>query len=103
MVSYKAKFKKASLIPNNKFTSANWFQYFEYQMAVDHITNNLCFNFVDEKHVINHNGVKTKVKANPITGEVGVIFEVGNFHNIRNLVATISFNPCKKMLLLYHD
>ena len=88
------------MIPKDKFTSANWFRYYEYRMTVDHIADNLRFNFVDEKHVVNHNGVETKVRANPFTGAVDAIMVGGNFRDTRSLVATISVNPKKKLLLL---
>ena len=99
---YKAKFKKASMIPKDKFTSANWFRYYEYRMTVDHIADNLRFNFVDEKHVVNHNGVETKVRANPFTGAVDAIMVGGNFRDTRSLVATISVNPKKKIIVTTH-
>ena len=98
---YKAKFKKASMIPLDKFTSANWFRYFEYRMTVDFIGDNLRFNFVDEKHVVNHNGVETRVRADPFSGKVDALMVGGNFRDTRSLVATISVNPRKKQYCYY--
>ena len=99
--NFKAKFKKASMIPKDKFTSANWFRYFEYRMTVEHIGDNLRFNFIDEKHVVNHNGVKTKARADPLTGNVEGIMVDGNFRDSRSLVATISINPKKRSNCYY--
>ena len=98
---YKAKFKKASMIPLDKFTHANWFRYYEYRMTVDYINDNLRFNFVDEKHVVNHNGVETRVRPNPLTGKVDALLVDGNFRESMSLVATISANPRKRQHCYY--
>ena len=89
------------MIPKDKLTSANWFQNFEYWMTVEHIGNNLRFNFFDKKHVGNHNSVQTKVQADPITSEVDALMVNGNFRNLRSLVAMISVNPKKKQTCYY--
>ena len=99
--NYKASFRKASLIPKDKFTAANWFRYYEYRLTVDHINDNTIFNFVDEKHVVNHNGVEQRVRANPLTGQVDALPVSGNFRDSRSLVATISTNPRKLKHIFY--
>ena len=99
--SYKASFRKASLIPKDKFTATNWYRYYEYRLTVEYINDNLRFNFVDEKHVVNHNGVEQRVRANPLTGMVDALPVSGNFRDSRSLVATISVNPNKTKHIFY--
>ena len=96
-----ANFRKASAIPIDKFTEANWFRYFEYRMIVEYIGDNLRFNFVDEKHIVNHNGVELKVRANPLTGQVDGVPVSGNFRDSRSLIACISVNPYKSRHVYY--
>ena len=71
-------------------------------MIINYIGDNLRFNFVDEKHIVNHNRVELKVCANPLTGEVDGIPVSGNFHNSQSLVACISVNPNKQKHTFYH-
>ena len=59
-------------------------------MTVEHIGDNLQFNFIDKKYIVNHNGVKTKVRASPITGEADALMVNRNFRNSKSLAATIS-------------
>ena len=99
---FQAKFKKASLIPMDKFSSTNWFRYFEYRMIVAKINDNLRFNFMDEKNVTNHNGVELRVRANPFTGKTDSIPVSGNFREARSLIACISVNP-RKARHTYYD
>ena len=53
---YNGNFCKAIMVPTDKFKEANWFKYFEYRIMTDLVSNHQLFNFVDEKHIYNHNG-----------------------------------------------
>ena len=98
---FPAAFRKSSMIPMDKFTATNWFRYYEYRMIVTKINNNLRFNFIDEKHITNHNGIDLKVRRNPLTGKIDGIPVSGNFREACSLVACISVNPRKQQHTYY--
>ena len=65
---FDATLRKSSFIPKDKFKCVNWLKYYEYRMYVNYFKDHTIFNFLDEKHIHNHNGHDLRVRMNPITG-----------------------------------
>lgn len=59
-------------------------------------------NFLDKKHIVNHNCIPKKVRNDPLTGERPAIFVSGNFCDTFNIFVCISVNPVKKTPIAYH-
>ena len=64
-------------------------------MYVDYFSDHTIFNFLDEKHVYNHNGHDLRVRINPFTGLIDGIPVSGNFRDSYTLTACISANHRK--------
>ena len=64
-------------------------------MIISKLANHKVFNFVDEKHVTNHNGNELMVRIDPITGNRDGINVPGNFRETHSIIACISANPAK--------
>ena len=92
---YKGNFRKSNMIPKDKFTDRNWFRYYEFRMFINVLGDQTRFNFLDEKHLVNHNGEKLKARACPLTGILPPIPVDGNFRDSNNIVACISMNHRK--------
>ena len=54
------------------------------------------FNFVEKKHVTNHNSNKRCVWIDPLTGNREGINMPGNFREMHNIIVCISANPAKQ-------
>jgi hypothetical protein len=54
------------------------------------------WNFLDEKHIVNHNALSKKGRANPLMGYISFIPVTGDFCQSYNIFAIISGNPTTK-------
>ena len=88
-------------VPVDKFRELNWFKYFEFRMMLNLISDHRKFNFLDEKHIWNHNGNPIRVRRNPITGVIPCIKISGNFRDSQSIIACISANRDKPQQLFY--
>ena len=70
-------------------------------MIVSKINNNFHFNFLDEKHITNHNGIELKVRMNLLMGQVDGLPVSGNFWEAHSLMACISVNLHKEYHMYY--
>ena len=98
---HNGNFCKAVMIPLDKFKETNWFRYFEYRMMLDLISDHSKFNFLDEKHIWNHNGQKLRVRRNPITGQIPSVKVSGNFRDSQSIIACITTNKTKPQKLFF--
>ena len=60
------------------------------------------FNFLDEKHIVNHDCIRRKVRKDPVTGKRPAIYVSGDFRECFNIFACISANPNKSTPIAYH-
>lgn len=81
--------RKSSMIPNDKFSSENWL-YYEFWIYINSLKNHTLFNFCDEKHLVDHNRKKLKVRKDLLTGNVPGTKVDGNFRDSHTLLCTIS-------------
>jgi hypothetical protein len=95
------KFKKAILIPLDKFKVGNQARYFEFMFKVKRLQDHTRWVFFDEKHLVNKDTLPGKVRANPLTGHVDAIGVSGDFREAFNLIAAISCNVVKSRPMVY--
>jgi hypothetical protein len=90
-----SNFKKAVLVPIDKFRTGNKACYFEFMTVVTRLEDDTRWVFFDEKHLVNKDTLPGKVRANPVTGHVDCIGVSGDFKEAYNLIAAISCNMKK--------
>jgi hypothetical protein len=95
------KFKKAILIPLDKFKVGNQARYFEFMWKVKRLQDHTRWVFFDEKHLVNKDTLPGKVRANPLTGHVDAIGVNGDFRDAFNLITAISCNVVKSRPMVY--
>ena len=84
--------RKSSMIPKDKFSPENWLRYYEFRMYINYLKDHTIFNFCDEKHLVNHNGKKLKVRVDPLTGDVPGVTVDSTFRDSHTIICTISAN-----------
>ena len=99
---FKGAFKKANLVPLDKWRPTNIARYMEYRLLLAALPQHQLYNFLDEKHLVNKDVVSTKCRANPLTGYMDCIPVSGDFRQAYNLMAIISANPIKPKPVAYH-
>ena len=70
-------------------------------MFVNVVRDHTLFNFLDEKHFMNHNSQTLKARVDPITGILPSIPVDGDFCEAHNLMACISVNHRKSNHIFY--
>ena len=70
-------------------------RYYEYRMSCHVLHDHTKFNFIDEKHLVNHNGQEIRGRVDPITGRLDGISVSGDFRDANNIIACISANHQK--------
>jgi hypothetical protein len=80
----KAQFKKRTLL-----------RFLKYKEKMDMLWDHTMWNFLDEKHIVNHNALPKKGRADPLTGYIDFIPVTGNFRQSYNIFPIISGNPTK--------
>ena len=98
---HRGTLRKSTHIPLDKFTESNWLRYYEYRIACNVLHDHTKFNFIDEKHLVNHNGQSIRGRVDPITGYLDGIPVDGSFRDANNIVCCISGNPCKMQHVFY--
>jgi hypothetical protein len=94
-------FRKAVLVPLDKWRVNNKARYFEFMYKVRRLSDHTRWVFFDEKHLVNKDTLPGKVRANPLTGHVDSIGVSGDFRDAFNLLAAISCNPAKPRPMVY--
>jgi hypothetical protein len=84
-----------NLVPLDKFKVGNKARYYEFLAKVNLLSDHGRWIFLDEKHLVNMDAINSKVRANPVTGQVDAIGVSGDFRDAYNLLAVISANPLK--------
>ena len=98
---FAGKFKKAVLVPIDKFRVGNKARYFEFMAKVHRLSDHTRWVFFDEKHLVNKDTLPGKVRANPLSGHVDAIGVSGDFRESYNLIAAISCNLNKPRPMVY--
>ena len=98
---FKGTFRVRPMIPKDKFKPVNLFRYLEFRMYLKLIPDHTTFNFLDEKHVVNHNGVERKGRIDPLTGMLPGVPVDGNFRDTRTIMACVSVNHRKPRHVAY--
>lgn len=98
---YNGNFCVSIKVPTDKFREVNWYKYFEYRMMLNLISDHGKFNFLDEKHIWNHNGNPIRVRRNPITGIIPSIKVSGNFRDSQSIIACITTKKTKQQKLFF--
>lgn len=94
-------FRKRSMIPKDKFKTVNLFRYLEFRMFLNVVNNHQAFNFLDEKHIVNYNGIELKGRTDPLTGIVEGVEVDGDFRDSKTIMACVSVNPNKQQHVAY--
>ena len=98
---FRGNLRKSCLIPKDKFTNENWSRYCEFRMSCNILHDHTRFNFVDEKHLVNHNGQDIKGRVDPTTGILEGIPVSGDFRDANNIICCISANHRKMQHVFY--
>lgn len=93
--NHNANFVKAIIVPRDKSKESNWHKYFEYRLMLNLVSNHQDYNFIDEKHIWNHNGLLLCVRRNPITSKIPVVKVSRNFRDSQSIIACISVSKKK--------
>lgn len=101
LFNFNANFIKAIMVPCNKFKEANWYKYFEYQIKLDFVSTHNKYNFLNEKHIWNHNGNDIHVRRDLATGQILYIKVSSNFQDSQSIRAYISTSKEKKNKIFY--
>ena len=89
------------MIPKDKFKAVNLFCYLEFRMFLDVVADHTRFNFLDEKHIVNHNGIQLMGRADPLTGMIEGVQVDGNFRDMMTIMACVSINHRKQHHVAY--
>jgi hypothetical protein len=98
---FRGSFRKANLIPLDKFKKKNILRFLQYKKKMDLLFDHTKWNFLDEKHIVNKDALSTKGRANPLTGYIDFIPVTGDFRDSYNIFAVISGNPAKPRPVQY--
>ena len=90
------------LIPVDKFNLRNLSCFKELYEAVTRLPDHTKYNFLDEKHLLNRDVYKAKVRQDPLTGYLPYIKVSGDFRDAFNLFACISTNTEKNLPVFYN-
>jgi hypothetical protein len=92
-------------IPLDKFKRRNIVRFLEYNQKIELLCDHTMWNFLDEKHIVSHDALPKKGRADPLTGYIDYIPVTGDFREGYNIFAVVSANPdkaIKRMALLQH-
>ncbi len=92
---FRGSFRKPNLIPLDKFKRRNIVRFLEYKQKMGLLCDHTMWNFLDKKHIVNHNALPKKGRADPLTGYIDYIPVTGDFREAYNIFAVISANPAK--------
>jgi len=67
----------------------------EFVKIKEDLWDHRMWNFLDEKHMVNKDVLRNKVRADPLTGRREAIPVSGDFRDAHNIFAVISGNPLK--------
>ena len=98
---FRGSFRKPNLIPLDKFKNGNILRFLEYKKTMDLLYDHTMWNFLDEKHIVNHDALPKKGRADPLTGYMDFIPVTGDFRQSYNIFAIISANPTKPRPIEY--
>ena len=101
MFDHAGKFKKANLVPLDKWRPENIDKFNNFLATINQLPNRLKFHFCDEKHIVNKDCVGNKMRADPLSGRVRCIHVSGNFCFAYNMIAIMSLNPNKTRPMAY--
>ncbi len=90
-----------NLVPLDKFQQENVIWYIKYKLKCTLLYDHSCFCFLDEKHLVNLDTVKSKQLNWPLTGQRDFISVSGDFWQTYNRIACISGNPLKEQPAIY--
>jgi hypothetical protein len=90
---FRGLFRKPNLIPLDKVKKNNILWFLEYKEKMEVLWDHTMWNFLDEKHIMNHDALLKKGRADPLTGYINFIPVTGNFWQSYNIFAVISGNP----------
>ena len=95
-------FKKPNVVPLDKWRPINISRYLEYRCYMEALPLHHLWCFLDEKHIVNKDTIRTKARADPLTGKMDNIPVSGDFRETYNLMAIVSLNPEKQQPIEYH-
>ena len=98
---FRGSFRKANLIPLDKFKQGNILRFLQYRNKMDILWDHTKWNFLDEKHILNKDAIPPKGRADPLTGYIDFIPVTGDFRQAYNIFAVISSNPAKPRPIQY--
>jgi hypothetical protein len=98
---FRGSFRKANLIPLDKFKRGNIVRFLQYKEKMDLLCDHTQWCFLDEKHIVNKDAIPPKGRADPLTGYVDYIPVTGDFRDSYNIFAIISGNPRKPRPVQY--
>jgi hypothetical protein len=98
---FPGSFRKANLIPLDKFKQRNILRFLQYKKKMDLLWDHTKWNFLDEKHIVNKDAIPTTGRADPLTGYIDFIPVTGDFRESYNIFAIISANPAKPRPVQY--
>jgi hypothetical protein len=98
---FRGSFRKPNLIPLDKFKKNNILRFLEYKQKMEILWDHTMWNFLDEKHIVNHDALPKKGRADPLTGYIDFIPVTGDFRQSYNIFAVISGNPTKPRPIEY--
>jgi hypothetical protein len=65
---FRGSFRKPNLIPLDKFKKRNILRFLKYKEKMDMLWDHTMWNFIDEKHIINHDALPKKRKSGSADG-----------------------------------
>ena len=98
---FRGTLRKSIHVPKDKFTEGNWLRYYKFRIACNVLHDHTMFNFIDEKHIVNHNGQSIRGRVDPVTGVLDGIPVSGDFRDANNIICCISGNHRKLQHLFY--
>jgi hypothetical protein len=98
---FRGSFRKPNLIPMDKFKNGNILRFLQYKEKMDLLWDHTKWNFLDEKHIVNHDALPKRGRADPLTGYIDFIPVTGDFRQSYNIFAIISGNPTKPRPIQY--
>ena len=98
---FPANFKKPNVVPLDKWRPINIARFIEYKCLMDALPLHYMWCFLDEKHIVNKDTIRDKVRADPLTGKLPNIPVSGDFRETYNLMAIVSLNPEKRRSIEY--
>ena len=67
---FRGSFRKPNLIPLDKFKKRNILRFLQYKQKMEILSDHTMWNFLDEKHIVNHDVLPKQGRADLLTGYI---------------------------------